>query len=104
MIPAEEKRVSGPLTVDAYITVCLSGTYGSRDERLWSLYQRGKEAQWNAETDIDWSPEVSSDLVGPEENEGTVLRFVSAPGSPIPRALWPFPSNQPDLRPGGGGA
>jgi hypothetical protein len=81
-------RAAGPLTVGAYITTCLSGNYAARDERLWNLYQRGKTAQWNVATDIDWSPEVcfGSELRG--EAPGTAMRFVSAPGSPVPPALW----------------
>ncbi|WP_234042587.1 ferritin-like domain-containing protein [Streptomyces marianii] len=32
--------------------------YGTTDERLRALYERGKAAQWNAATDIDWDAGV----------------------------------------------
>jgi hypothetical protein len=77
------------MTVDAYITSCLTANYGSRDERLWSLYQRGKNAQWNAESDIDWSPEVTFGAPLPAADAGTAFSFSSsALGEIIPSARW----------------
>jgi P-aminobenzoate N-oxygenase AurF len=34
--------------------------YAQSDERLRALYERGKAAQWNATTDIDWSAGVGT--------------------------------------------
>jgi hypothetical protein len=76
------------LTVNAYITSCLSWNYRSRDERMWSLYQRGKNVQWNADTDIDWSAEVPFGAPLPEEASGSILSFASGSDCPVPPDSW----------------
>ncbi len=42
---------------DVAVPLSLTWTweYGSEVEELRALYERGKRAQWNAETDLDWS-------------------------------------------------
>ncbi|MFI0351069.1 ferritin-like domain-containing protein [Actinomadura sp. 9N407] len=44
--------------------------YAKTDERLRALYERGKAAQWNATTDIDWAAGVGTPghvgLLGPD--------------------------------------
>ena len=56
--------------VDIEVPVDLHWTweYGSEVSELRRLYEKGKEGQWNAETDIDWSPEVTNDewIMNPE--------------------------------------
>jgi hypothetical protein len=90
--PAPGKYTSihapGSLTVDAYVTSCLSWNYESRDERMWSLYQRGKSSQWNADSDIDWSPEVSFGAPLPENKSDSTILLASGQDSPVPPALW----------------
>ncbi|MFE2970171.1 ferritin-like domain-containing protein [Streptomyces sp. NPDC059340] len=55
--------------------------YGTTDERLRSLYERGKSAQWNAATDIDWGAGVG---VGRGGGEGVPSRADSLdPQSPL---------------------
>ncbi|MCA1268680.1 ferritin-like domain-containing protein [Streptomyces rubiginosohelvolus] len=60
--------------------------YGTTDERLRGLYERGKAAQWNAATDIDWDAGVGV----PDQVEALGVR--SALGwseySPVPREKW----------------
>jgi hypothetical protein len=50
--------------------------YTEKAPKLRALYERGKAAQWNAVTDIDWSPAVQF---------GTPLAEVPRAGQPAPR-------------------
>jgi hypothetical protein len=65
---------------------CLNWVYGNRDSRLWGLYERSKVSQWNATTDIDWSPEVR---FGAElgSRDGMLPR-AAPPDSPVPAKRW----------------
>jgi hypothetical protein len=76
------------MTVSASIEACLASGYESRDERLWSLYQRGKDAQWNAETDIDWTPEVSSRTMLAHEGAGGAAPYAAVMESLLPAGQW----------------
>ena len=76
------------LHVDGYIRSCLNWDYGKRDGRLWSLYEKSKVSQWNATTDIDWSPEVNFGAPLSPELRKTAAPFATAPGIPVPRELW----------------
>ena len=76
------------LHVDSTITSTLNWDYGRRDGRLWSLYEKSKTSQWNATTDIDWSPEVRFGSPLSAEASAGAAPFASAPGSPVPRELW----------------
>ena len=51
--------------------------YGSEVQELRSLYEKGKQGQWNAEVDLDWSIPVSKDewVLNPE---ASMLAQVSA--------------------------
>lgn len=59
--------------------------YGRSDDRLRALYERGKAAQWNATTDIDWDAGVGTP--GHVELLGTGLPLERA-GSPVPPERW----------------
>lgn len=50
-----------PLKFDALFT----WEYGHDDPRLVSLYQKAKNAQWNATTDVDWTIEVDPTFLDP---------------------------------------
>ena len=56
--------------VDVEVPVDLHWTwdYGSQMEEMRRLYEKGKEGQWNAETDIDWDVVVTKDewIMNPE--------------------------------------
>lgn len=53
---------------DVAIAVNWTWEYGSEVAELRSLYEKGKTAQWNAETDLDWSIPVTADdwVLAPE--------------------------------------
>jgi hypothetical protein len=45
-------------TIDANVTTQMTWDYVRSNDALSRLYEKGKTSQWNATTDIDWSPEV----------------------------------------------
>ncbi|MBS2965014.1 ferritin-like domain-containing protein [Actinocrinis puniceicyclus] len=76
------------LGIEARIRSIITWDYGSRDNRLWGLYEKSKTAQWNATTDIDWSYDVRFGAPISAEHGAAVAPFASAPGSPVPPGLW----------------
>ena len=50
-IDALRKQIDVDVPVDLHWT----WEYGSQVEELRNLYEKGKQGQWNAETDVDWS-------------------------------------------------
>jgi len=69
---AEAERLRAKVSDDVAIAVNWTWEYGSEVAELRNLYEKGKTAQWNAETDLDWSIPVT-----PEEwvlaSEGSLL-------------------------------
>jgi hypothetical protein len=55
------ERIRGHLRVDAPTTVNWQWEYGSEVAELRRLYEKGKENQWNAATELDWETPVSRD-------------------------------------------
>ena len=58
---------------------------GARPQ-LNKLYEKAKHAQWNGETDLDWSIDVDPEKVSHELGAGGTQRFralAEAPGSPV---------------------
>jgi hypothetical protein len=41
--------------------------YKTRHEELMRLYEKGKQLQWNATTDIDWSIDVDPERIRVED-------------------------------------
>jgi hypothetical protein len=80
------KAYPSVVAIDAYIRAVLNWDYGSRDTRLWSLYERSKLAQWNVSTDIDWTPEVR--FGSPVATSGAVIPHTAPAGSPVPDDRW----------------
>ncbi|WP_431936227.1 ferritin-like domain-containing protein [Micromonospora sp. RP3T] len=74
--------------VPASLVARLTWDYAGRNARLLALYEKGKAAQWNVTTDIDWSPELhfGAPLI---ENPGTrAAQAPRPPGCPVPPGLW----------------
>jgi len=65
---AEIARLRERIDIDAPVNVHWTWEYGSEVAELRRLYEKGKAGQWNAETDVDWSAEVSNDewVIAPE--------------------------------------
>jgi ribonucleotide reductase beta subunit family protein with ferritin-like domain len=64
----ELSRLRGKLDVDAPVELNWTWEYGSEVEELRTLYEKGKQGQWNAAQDVDWSAPVSKDewVLNPE--------------------------------------
>ncbi len=64
----EIEGLRGHLRVNAPTSVNWQWEYGSEVAELRALYEKGKQHQWNAATDLDWETPVSNDdwLMKPE--------------------------------------
>lgn len=60
-------------------------SYGTTDERLRALYERGKAAQWNATTDVDWAAGVGGPAHLPDGSQLPLGRHGSGP---LPAERW----------------
>jgi hypothetical protein len=78
---------AGRVEIEALVKACLNWDYGNHASRLWNLYEHGKTAQWNAATDIDWSPEVHFGAPMKGARNGMLPRS-APPGSPLPADRW----------------
>lgn len=59
-VPAEAATPTAeiPQTVVGIADFSLPDPFARREPKLWSMYERGKEKQWNASERIDWSLDV----------------------------------------------
>jgi len=58
---AEIQRLRNKIDTGVPLPINWTWEYGSEVAELRNLYEKGKVAQWNAETDIDWEIPVSKD-------------------------------------------
>lgn len=69
----------------------LTGDYGHHDvrsERIVALYERAKQAQWDAATDIDWSVPVEFGGPLPDGSGYALSAFDRSPLSRYGRGMW----------------
>jgi hypothetical protein len=59
------------LDVGADVKTHFTWEYDQTRAALTKLYEKGKTSQWNASTDIDWSPEVNFGEADPEMTDET---------------------------------
>jgi hypothetical protein len=71
-----------PLRVDANVTTEFTWDYVQSRTPLVKLYEKGKTSQWNATTDIDWTPEVNFGEQLGDPFEGTMFGMAD-PDSPF---------------------
>ncbi|MGI5152073.1 ferritin-like domain-containing protein [Plantactinospora sp. CA-294935] len=76
------------LAVESAVVTTFTWDYTSKDPKLRALYEKGKAAQWNAATDIDWSPELHFGAPLPEVDDVTGLSSRRPPNCPVPPELW----------------
>ncbi|TMA81627.1 MAG: hypothetical protein E6J72_05005 [Deltaproteobacteria bacterium] len=78
--------------VDVPLNLHWTWEYGSEVSELRELYERGKRAQWNAETDLDWStPMPREEWFLPKEGASLlagVLATVGADDDTCREAAW----------------
>lgn len=74
----------------AEVTVPLTFTWRSESAapRLRALYEKAKSAQWNVDTEIDWSHEVSFGEPLPAVLSAPRSPLGAAVGCPVPRSMW----------------
>ncbi len=90
----EEQIAALRRRVDVEVPLALHWTweYGSEVSELRELYERGKRAQWNAETDLDWSiPMPRDEWFLPKEGASLlagVLASVGADDDTCREAAW----------------
>ena len=78
------------LDVDADVVTRFTWDYVQARPALAKLYEKGKTSQWNATTDIDWTPQVcwgepNHDVDEAERGQVEELMGFKAPGSPFER-------------------
>jgi hypothetical protein len=79
---------TGMLDVTADVLTKFTWNYVQDNPALVKLYEKGKISQWNATTDIDWTPEVTFGEPDPEmtpEDRAMIDNFMgfNAPDSPF---------------------
>ncbi|HZT67092.1 MAG TPA: ferritin-like domain-containing protein [Acidimicrobiales bacterium] len=62
--------------VESQIVTEFTWDYADRRPALAKLYEKGKTSQWNATTDIDWSPEVNFGEARPQSSDGPGLEGI----------------------------
>ena len=64
----ELTHLRSQLDLEAPVDLRWTWEYGSEVEELRTLYEKGKQGQWNAASDVDWSIPVSKDdwVLNPE--------------------------------------
>ena len=86
----EIQRLRDKIDTDVPLEIHWTWEYGSEVRELRNLYEKGKVAQWNAETDLDWDLPVTKDdwVLNPQASlmamaclGSSLLRDKSAPAS-----------------------
>jgi P-aminobenzoate N-oxygenase AurF len=76
------------LTVRTQVEARLDWAYDSRAPRLRNLYEKAKQAQWNASNDVDWSVEVPFGAALPEDSAYGMASFAASPLAKYGRSMW----------------
>ena len=75
-------------SVTTPIATRLTWDYDARVAKVESLYERAKQAQWNASTDVDWSIEVPYGEPLPDDSAFAMASFASSPLARRGRPMW----------------
>jgi hypothetical protein len=76
------------LIVTTPVEARLVWDYDHRIPQFVSLYERGKQAQWNASTDVDWSTEVKFGSPLPDDSYFALASFAASPLARYGRSMW----------------
>jgi hypothetical protein len=76
------------VTIRAPVEATLTWRYEPVAPRVMSLYERAKQAQWNATTDIDWSLEVPFGAPLPDDSRYAMAAFEASPLAARGRPMW----------------
>jgi hypothetical protein len=80
--------MAGHLDVESTVVTRFTWDYAGRSEKLRALYEKGKAAQWNAVTDIDWSLELCFGAPLDEVPTAAGTQVLRPDGCPVPAELW----------------
>ncbi|MEH1123254.1 ferritin-like domain-containing protein [Micromonospora sp. CPCC 206061] len=78
----------GEWRVPATVLAQLSSDYRPTNPRIESLYQRAKQAQWNAATDVDWTLQVPFGAPLPDDSRYAMASFEASPLARRGRPAW----------------
>jgi P-aminobenzoate N-oxygenase AurF len=76
------------VTIRAPVDATLTWRYDTTAPRVTALYERAKQAQWNATTDIDWSLDVPFGAALPDDSGYAMAAFEASPLSGRGRPMW----------------
>lgn len=76
------------LRVTTPVEARLNWDYEPQSDRIAVLYERAKQAQWNASTDIDWSTEVAFGSPLPDDSYFAMSAFAASPLARRGRPMW----------------
>jgi rubrerythrin len=76
------------LFVTTPVEARLTWRYESETPRVLSLYERAKNAQWNASTDVDWSIPVPFGEPLPDDSAFAMASFEASPLASRGRPMW----------------
>lgn len=76
------------MEVTTPLRAVLDWDYEPRIPRLQSLYQRAKNAQWDVDTDIDWTIEVEFGSALPDDSPFAKASFDASPMAGRGRWMW----------------
>lgn len=88
---AEVARLRARLDLETALEVHWTWDYVTEVESLRALYEKGKTAQWNVETEIDWSHELSREtLLMPLEDSvlGAILQMMGKDQATVRGAVF----------------
>ncbi|MFC4015944.1 ferritin-like domain-containing protein [Nonomuraea purpurea] len=76
------------LSVNVPVDARLTWKYESESPAIHALYERAKQAQWNASTDVDWSIDVPFGAPLPDDSTFAMTSFAASPMARFGRPMW----------------
>lgn len=76
------------MTVTTPVEATLNWNYANQNDRIVSLYERAKQGQWNATTDIDWDLPVEFGSALPDDSYFAMSAFAVSPLARRGRREW----------------
>jgi hypothetical protein len=76
------------LVVDTPVRARLDWSYEPGGPRLRSLYEKAKQGQWNASTDVPWETEVPFGEPLPDDSGYAMASFAASPLARYGRGMW----------------
>lgn len=78
----------GSTDIESLVITRFNWDYAAKQPRLRALYEKGKAAQWNAVTDIDWTPQLHYGAPLTDSPSTGAAQARRPDNCPVPRELW----------------